>query len=83
MADKNYHNIDDKAQVEVMRLLRIAFDRAEHYKIKIVVASDEEGNSWNGFNSESLFYGQTKKDFVALGVWGHEDEDNIFEIDDK
>ena len=70
---------NNKAQKEVMRLLITAFERAEHYKIKIVVASDAEGNAWNNFNPKSLFFGDTKKDFVALGVWGHEDENNIFE----
>ena len=66
-------------QEEITRLLKIVFERAEDIGVKIVVASDEEGNSWNGLNSKSLFFGDTNPNCVALGVWGHEDENNIFE----
>ena len=60
--------------------IKRVIEKAKEDGITVVVASDEEGNSWNTLNPLYMEYGDTKEGYIALGVFAPKDEEEVFEI---
>ena len=69
----------EKEKEKILWLLERVIKDANAKGIKIVVASDEEGNNWNELKPEYMAYGDTKPEYVAIGVFRSVDEDEVFE----
>ena len=67
-------------KIKVMNDLKRAFEKARECGYKVVVASDEEGNNWNEIESTRLYYGKTHPDYIAIGVEGIVDEEEVFDL---
>lgn len=64
---------------ECVNKIKEALSYARKQGFEVVIASDEEGNSWNKLDIFYLDYEGTKQKYIALGVIGHVDESEIFE----
>ena len=69
---------------EIEKELGKLFAKAKKNKIKIAVASDEEGNNFNLIGTVKDFtFGDTKENVIVLAVDGYIDEEKLFDYEDE
>lgn len=68
-----------KTKKELEKELEKIFEEARQSKIKIAVASDEEGNEYNLVGTtDNVLFGGTKKNAIVIAVDGYIEENKIF-----
>lgn len=60
--------------------IRRAIEHAMELGFTVVVASDPEGNAWHTVNPQHMAYDDSQEKYIAIGVWEHKEENEVFDL---